>query len=168
MIRSSVSLDTVRNRVINQLRKNYPNVFDDDLTEPIRGFTVDIRMNKNAKPFVHKPYNLPFKLRDKVTAQLDQLEKVGIIERIEYADWASPMVVVVKPNKDLRICFDGSVTINPHIETHHYPLPVIDELLSSKSGANFFCVLDLKGAYQQLMVNDEIAGHQYVQRFICV
>lgn len=153
-IESPPPLDVFRLNMVSQLKKDYPNVFDDDLSEPIRGFTVDIRMNKNAKPFVHKAYNLPFKLRDKVTEQLDQLEKMGVIEPIEYAEWASPMVVVVKTNKDLRICFDGSVTINPHIETHHYPLPVIDELITSKSGANFFCVLDLKGAYQQLMVSD--------------
>ena len=154
-VKENTDLEGFRKQTIMKLKNEFPNVFDDDLTEPIRGFKVDVRMDINAKPFVHKAYNLPFKLRDKVSDQLDQMEKVGIIEKVEYADWASPMVVVVKPNKDLRICFDGSVTINPHIETHHYPLPVIDELLASKSGAKYFCVLDLKGAYQQLIVSDD-------------
>ena len=49
---------------------------------------------------------------------------------------------------------DGSVTINPFIETHHYPLPIIDELLCNKSEAKIFAVLDLKGAYQQLVVSE--------------
>lgn len=50
---------------------------------------------------------------------------------------------------------DGSRTVNPHIETNHYPLPLIDELLLGKENARYFCSLDLKGAYQQLIVSEE-------------
>lgn len=154
-IDSPKEIDLVRNRVVNKLKSKFPRVFDDDLTKPILGFTVDIRINESFKPFVHKAYTVPFNLRERVGKQLDQLEQADIIEKIEYATCASPMVVVAKANKDIRICFDGSVTINPFIETHHYPLPVIDELLANKSRANLFCVLDLKGAYQQLIVNNK-------------
>lgn len=49
---------------------------------------------------------------------------------------------------------DGSKTINPHIITHHYPLPVIDELITNKSGAKKFALIDLRGAYQQLVVSE--------------
>lgn len=154
-VKTSSDLDEFRVKVVREMKLKYPSVFDNDLTKPIRGFEVDIKMGHNARPFVHKPYTVPFNLRERVEVQLEQLEKAGIIEKIEYAEWASPMVVVAKANKDLRICFDGSVTINPFIETHHYPLPVIDELLTNKSKAKWFCVLDLKGAYQQLIVNDK-------------
>lgn len=146
--------DSFRTKVVKDLKLKFPSVFNNDLTNPIKDFKVDIRMHEGFKPFVHKPYTVPFKVRDRVVAQLNQLEKAGILEKIEYASCASPMVVVAKTNNDIRMCFDGSVTINPFIETHHYPLPVIDELLANKSGAKCFCVLDLKGAYQQLIVSD--------------
>ena len=141
--------------LVERIKCKYAKICDDDLSEPIKNFVVDIKMNVDAKPFVHRPYTLPFNVRDRVKSQLDNLVKEGILEKIEYAKWGSPMVVVVKSNKDLRLCIDGSKTINPHIETHHYPLPVIDELLANKSNAKLFCVLDLKGAYQQLVVNEE-------------
>ena len=105
-------------------------------------------MDINAKAFVHKAYTLPFKLRDRVSRELDLLYKIGIMERIEYSEWASPIVVVPKTNNDLRICADYSKTINRFIETNHYPIPVIDEVLSKFHGCVYFCVLDLKGAYQ--------------------
>lgn len=160
--RNNFALNSIQNRedngqkekAVNEIKLQYAKLFDNDMSKPIKGFTVDIRMNENAQPFVHKAYTIPFNIRDRVEEQLGELVKQGILEKVEYANWASPMVVVAKTNKELRICLDGSVTINPHIETHHYPLPVIDELLAGKSDGKLFCVMDLKGAYQQLIVSD--------------
>lgn len=151
---TSSKLEKFREVVVGDYKKKFPNVFDNDLSRPIKGFNVDIRIGEEFRPFVHKAYAVPFNLRERVSVQLDHLVKAGILEKVEYADCASPMVVVAKAGGDIRICFDGSVTINPFIETHHYPLPVIDELLANKGGAERFCVLDLKGAYQQLIVNN--------------
>lgn len=147
-------LKNFRENFVSEVRRKYAKLFDNDLSKPIKDFVVDIKIDENARPFVHKAYDVPFSLRENVSQQLDDMEKCGLIEKIEYTEWASPMVTVVKPNKDLRICIDGSKTINPHIETHHYPLPIIDELLANKSEAKYFCVLDLKGAYQQLIVSE--------------
>lgn len=144
-----------------KIMKKYAKLFDNDMSLPINQFKVNVRMSDNAKPFVHKAYNLPFSVREEFIKQIDEMEKSGLIEKVEYSDWASPVVTVAKATDDLhakkqiRICLDGSRTINPHIDTHHYPLPVIDELLANKSGAKYFCVLDLKGAYQQLIVDEE-------------
>lgn len=144
-----------REKCVGDFKKNYEKLFDNDLTEPIRDITVNIRMNENAKPFVHKAYNVPFSIRESVGKEIDKLEKMGILEKIEYCEWASPMVVAKKANGEIRPCLDGSRTINPHIETHHYPIPLIDELLANKGDAKWFCVLDLKGAYTQLKVNEK-------------
>lgn len=144
-----------RKHVVEDLKKRFPNVFDEDLREPIKDFVVDIRMEEGARPFVHKPYSVAFKHREKVGKHIDDLEKTGLLKKVEYAEWASPLVVVVKPNKvDLRVCMDASKTINPFIITHHYPVPVIDDLLANKVGAKKFVLIDLKGAYQQLLVSE--------------
>lgn len=49
---------------------------------------------------------------------------------------------------------DGSKTINPHLTTHHYPLPLIGDLIANKSEAKRFALIDLKGAHQQLLVSE--------------
>lgn len=140
---------------IKKFKQDFSAAFDDNLTEPIKDVVVDIRIDEHAIPFVHKPYTVAFKHREIVAKHLEDLEGKGILEKIEYSDWASPIVVVVKSNKkDIRICMDGSKTVNPHIITHHYPLPVIEELITYKSGAKKFALIDLRGAYQQLIVSE--------------
>lgn len=145
-----------KDQLVAKLKSEFSGVFDNDLTKPIKNVVVDIRMMPDVKPFIHKPYSVAFKHRDKVNNHLDELERAGILERVEYSQWASPIVTVIKPNKkDIRVSMDGSKTINPHIITHHYPLPLIDELISNKSGAKTFVMLDLRGAYQQILVSEE-------------
>ncbi len=63
-------------------------------------------------------------LREKVGQELDKLEKSGVIEKIPFADWAAPIVVVPKTDDRIRICDDYKVTINPALNVEQYPLPV--------------------------------------------
>ena len=65
------------------------------------------------------------------------------------------MVAVVKKNGAIRLCIDPSKTINEHLVKHNYPVPVIDQLLANFTGKSCFSTIDLRGAYQQLAVEEE-------------
>lgn len=52
------------------------------------------------------------------------------------------------------MCVDCKVTINKYLETDHFPLPRIDDILAKLAGAEFFCTLDLKDAFQQKAVDE--------------
>lgn len=39
---------------------------------------------------------MPYALRGKVKEELEKLEKQDIIERVQYSEWATPIVVVPK------------------------------------------------------------------------
>ena len=54
-----------------------------------------------------------------------------------------------KPNGDLRICGDYSVTINKFSVMEQYPIPSLEELLSKLSGGTRFTKIDLSQAYHQ-------------------
>ena len=155
-----IIVNLFRNKAMREIENDFRELFDNDLSKPIRDIEVDIKMNLDAKGFVHKPYTVPHSLREKVELEIENTEKSGIIRKVEYVEWASPMVTVRKPNGEIRCCLDGSKTINPHIETNHYPIPLIDDLLVNKSNAKWFTVLDLKGAYTQLRVNEK--SHQFL------
>jgi hypothetical protein len=148
-------VEQLRSKIVKDYKRDFAELFDNDLSKPIQGITVDIRMKPGVKGFVHKPYTVPFSMREKFEKELDALESSDIIERVEYVEWASPMVGVKKPNGEVRPCLDGSKTINPHILTNHYPVPVIEDMLVNKSDAKYFTVLDLKGAYTQLCVSED-------------
>ena len=65
---------------------------------------------------------MPYALKPKVDAELKRLESEGILEKVTFSDWATPIVPVVKPNGEVRICGDFKVTVNPQIETEQYPV----------------------------------------------
>ena len=58
-----------------------------------------------------------------------------------------------KGDGNVRICGDYKVTINPYIDLDQYPMPNPDDLFSTLAGGKKFSRLDLKQAYQQMLVD---------------
>ena len=83
------------------------------------------------------------------------MEVDDIIEKVEHSEWASSTVPIVKANGDLRICGDYSVTINKFSVLEQYPIPTLEELLSTLSGGKKFTKIDLSQAYHQLELTPE-------------
>ena len=98
---------------------------------------------------------MPFSIRGQYEKALDKLEAEGIIEKVDYSDWASPTVPVLKPSGDLRICGDYSVTINKCSDLEQYPIPTFDELLHKLKSGVKYTKLDLSQAYHQLELAPE-------------
>ena len=118
-----------------------------------------------------KPRPVPFALRDAASQELDRLESAGIIEKVPYADWAAPIVLVPKSDGSLRLCGDYKLTVNRSLEVEQYPLPKASDLFSSLTGGQKFTKLDLAQAYQQLPLDQKsqeyciINTHQGLYRF---
>ena len=64
-------------------------------------------------PKYHRPRSVPFAMKSVVEEELNRLESTGVLERVEVADWAAPIVAVPKKDGRVRICGDYKVTINP-------------------------------------------------------
>ncbi|UYV69883.1 K02A2.6-like [Cordylochernes scorpioides] len=99
--------------------------------------------------------SLPFSLKKKVENEIDGMVNEGILQPIEYANWAAPIVPVLKKDGSLRICGDSRCTANKAIELDKYPLPSIDEIFSKLSGNTVFSSLDLSRAYLQVRLSEE-------------
>ncbi|VDH98121.1 Hypothetical predicted protein [Mytilus galloprovincialis] len=93
--------------------------------------------------------------KKKIEKELDRLEKGGNIEKVEFSEWAAPIVPIVKPDKSVRICGDYKVTINQVSKLDNYPIPKTDDLYATLSGGQAFSKLDLSQAYQQIVLLDE-------------
>ena len=112
-------------------------------------------MNYDAKPKCFPSRPLPYAMKSQVDVELDRLLTEGIIEPVDHAEWASPVVVVRKKNGSIRLCGDFKVSVNPHIEANEYPIPNPTDLLASISGATVFSKLDLSQAYAQLPLSKQ-------------
>lgn len=92
---------------------------------------------------------------------MQRLAEAGIVEPIQYADWAAPIVPVLKNDKEtIRICGNFKLTVNKVALLDHYPIPQIEDLLVKLLGGKQFSTLDMSQAYQQIQLVE--ASRHYV------
>ena len=138
---------------------------DEVLSEHKEVFQEELGVFKNVKATLHvrpdttpkfcKPRSVLFALREPIEKELDRLVQQGVLEKVEYSEWAAPIVAVMKPDGNVRICGDYKVTINQYLEVDKHPLPKAEDLFVELSGGGGkFSKLDLKNAHNQIMLDD--------------
>ena len=142
------------NSSLDSLLDKYSDVYAEGLGT-VKPFKVKLNVSSKAKPKFCKPRPVPFALRSAVEADLDRLEREGVIEKVTFSEWATPVVVVPKQDSKVRICGDYKVTINPHLDVDQYPLPRPEDLFATLANGKQFTKLDLKHAYNQLLLEDD-------------
>jgi transposase InsO family protein len=121
---------------------------------PRRGFKAHLQLMDGATPKYIKARPVPFAVKDKLRAEIDTLLKDGIIEPVAFSSWASPIVLIEKPDGTLRLCVDYKQTVNPQLVNDSYPSPTPEEAFSAVTGCRFYSILDLKKAYNQIELDE--------------
>lgn len=85
--------------------------------------------------------------------KLQRLQDQGVIEPVSFADWAAPVVPVLKQDNTVRICGNYKLTVNKEATPDIYPLHRVEDLFALLSGVSF-SKLDLVHAYQQLHLDN--------------
>jgi len=65
---------------------------------------AEIHVDPQAKPKYFKPHPVAYALRQKVKEQLDRLLSEGKIHPVDFSEWATPAVPIVKSDGTIRIC----------------------------------------------------------------
>lgn len=140
------------NEGVQSIKKRFSKVFNKDLGL-YTGGTVTLNLIEKVKPVFCKPRPVPLAWRAKIESQLQDLVEKGVLVHVDNSEWGTPLVPILKPNGQIRICGDYKSTINKYLEDVKYPLPLIDELFASLRG-ELFTKLDLSNAYNQLMLDE--------------
>ena len=148
------AINQVTSQIYKKVLNKYPEVFKDELGT-LRGTRAKIHVDPQATPRFFKPRSVPYTLRDRVEKELDRLLSEGIIEPIQFSDWAAPIVPIVKEDGRIRICGDYRVTINHSSKLDSYPIPKANDLFATLAGGKSFSKLDLSHAYLQLVLDEE-------------
>lgn len=139
---------------LSQVLKSNHSVFGEGLGK-LEGTTAKIYVDENAKPRYFKPRPVPYSIRGKIESELERLEKQGIIEPVQFSEWAAPIVPIVKSDGSLRICGDYKVTVNQVSKLDNYPIPKVEDLYTVITGGEKFTKLDLSQAYNQICLDEE-------------
>ena len=92
------------------------------------GEEYEIHLKSGATPHsLFAPRHVPLPLRPKVKDELDRMESIGVISKVdEPTPWCAGMVVVPKRDGAIRICVDLK-PLNENVLREVHPLPKVDD-----------------------------------------
>ena len=101
-----------------------------------------------------KPRPVPYAVKVKLGETLERMVMEGNLEKIDYSEWATPIVAVMKPDGSVRACGDYKVTLNPCLEVNQHPLSRIEECFKTMNDGKKFTKLDLAQACNQVQLEE--------------
>ena len=122
---------------VNDLIFKYAKLFEDGEGK-ITNTKAHITLKEQAQPVFRKARPVPYSLKKPLEDKLDELEREGVLIKVDHSSWASPVVLVPKPDKSIQMCGDYKVIINPWVKTDGYPLPTVQTYLLLWLGESFF------------------------------
>ena len=146
--------EPVPQQTLTELLNEYKDVFSQHEHDIGRTDLLSMTINTgDAKPIFQRPYRVPYSQRQVIDTHVREMLDAGVIQP-SVSPWASPVVLVPKKEGTLRFCVDYR-KINAVTVRDVYPLPHIQDVLSSMAGCRYFTTLDLRAGYWQIEVAPE-------------
>lgn len=145
-------------KMINEIEKAELMASFKDLFEglgDIKTRQCTIKLKEGTVPKVVPGRKIPFKLEKKVKKELQRMETAQVIQKVdEPTEWVNPIVLVGKPDRDIRICLDP-VYLNEAIMREHCKLPTFEEITAHLQGTTVFSTLDANKGFYQIRLDEE-------------
>ena len=119
-------------------QKRLEELLEDDGVDTLKSMKAKLTLKEGSQPKICKARPVPYAIKPKVEVELKRLEREGIIHKVKFSDWTTPIVPVVKPNGTVRICGSYKNAINPQLQAEEYPLPRIDDIFAKLAGGQSF------------------------------
>ena len=107
---------------------------------------------KEVDPITQKPYKYSRAEQEYLVEQIQMLIAAGLI-RPSKSPWMSPVVLIKKKDGTLRLCIDFR-RLNDVTVKDAYPLPCVDQIISSMFGCKYFTSLDVQSAFWNVRIAD--------------
>ena len=153
LIKIVLNVDNLDDKSAENIHDKFPNVFHGlgCLKDPYH-----IKIDPTVTPVVNPLRSTPVALREKLKKSLDEMEKTGVVEKVECpTQWVNSAVIIEKPDSEkLRICLDPR-PLNEAIQREHFKMPTIEEITTRVAGAKVFSKLDANHGYWQILLDEE-------------
>ncbi len=132
----------------DRLIHEFPQMFEG--VGKLKGYQAKVHIDDSVPPVAQPHRRIPFHLRERLAAEIQRLEDLDIIEKVEGpTPWVSPAVVVEKKSGDIRICVDMKQA-NKAVKRQRHPGPTVDDLITDLNGATVFSKIDMREGYHQI------------------
>uniref|UniRef100_A0A8R1IES0 RNA-directed DNA polymerase n=1 Tax=Caenorhabditis japonica TaxID=281687 RepID=A0A8R1IES0_CAEJA len=138
-----------------ELKEKFPEVFLEGLGTCTKEKAVLTVKDKSSPAFIGKR-PVPYGALETVEQELDRLESLGVLKKVNHSLWAAPLVCVKKKDTGaLRICADFKTGLNAALEDEDHPIPTPEDVFATLNGGTVFSTVDLKDAYFQIELAEE-------------
>lgn len=111
---------------------------------------VKLEIDTTVSPVIQQPRRVPIALRTLLKAELNKLEKDGIISReYNHTEWVSNLLLVKrgpKGSESLRICLDP-IPLNKALKRPNLQFVTLDEILPELGQAQVFSTVDTRKGF---------------------
>lgn len=136
------------------IQREFPELFS-DTPGLVDKFLPKLNLIEGSTKIFRAKRPVPFAVMKPVENELNRLVKLNIIEPVEYAEYAAPIVSVRKQSGSIRVCGDYATGLNDQLQPSHHPLPTREEILAKLSGATIFSKIDLSDAFLQIVMHPD-------------
>lgn len=158
-VQISPDLNDSQKQKVREILKEYADVFS---SHPKQTTAAMHEINTgDAVPIRCSPHRIPKGREQAYYAELDYMLKTNII-RPSKSPWASPTVIVPKPDGTIRFCVDYR-KLNRVTKMDAFPMPRTNEMIERIASAFYISTLDLtKGYWQIPLASDSIEKSAFV------
>ena len=150
-VKINCELTNEQQQDVKQLLSEYQDIFTDVPNITNLG-EHDINLT-TAEPIRGKAYPLPHAMRETLDKEIDSMLAMGIIEP-STAAYASPIVIVKKPDGSNRVCVDYR-RLNKTTVFDPEPMPSAEEIFAKLSSDRYFSKFDLSKGYWQVPMREQ-------------
>ncbi|CAM4553825.1 unnamed protein product [Caretta caretta] len=145
-----MTLGRMQGQQIKELCTSYAPTFS--VTRGLTEWAYHSTDTGKAHPIKAQPYWVSPQAKTATEQEIQDMLQIGVIHPSGSA-WASPVVLVPKPDGEIRFCVDYH-KLNAVTRPDNYPMPRTDELLEKLGRAQFISTLDLTKGYWQVPLNE--------------
>ena len=152
---------SVNTTTVTDVNKNSPESLQEEFEYlfggigRLRNKMVKLHVDPDITPRQLPHRKIPFHVCGDIEMELERLERLDIIERVEGPPpWISPIVVVPKKPGEVWICVNMREA-NKAVKAEKHLMPTIDDLIADLNSATHFSALDLSSRYHQLKLAPE-------------
>ena len=114
-------LNTTVPEFVDQVKRS--SVFQEGLGT-VTGYEATLELKEGAEAVYRKARTVPYCSREGLKQEIDRLDREGVLEKVDYSDMASPIVMIDKPDGSIRICGDYKSTLNPQLATKQIQIQI--------------------------------------------
>jgi hypothetical protein len=113
-----------------------------------------LKVDPKATPKKQQLRRFALDKREAIKKELAKLLAAGFIKEVYHPEWLANPVLVLKNNKEWRMCVDYT-DLNKHYPKDHFTLPRINQVIDSMASCVLLSFLDCYSGYHQIALKEE-------------